>query len=80
VIVSDELRNKMFKPQSPEVGIWKKNVRRALPRKAKPISSMIIDKYVRKHVKGFSRAAGVKRKTPLEYWHRDGDGQTRQAW
>jgi hypothetical protein len=30
VVVSDELRNRMIKPKSPEVGVWKENIWRRL--------------------------------------------------
>jgi hypothetical protein len=47
VIVSDELRNRMRKPRSPEVGVWKENTARKLMRSVKPTSNMLIDKYTR---------------------------------
>jgi hypothetical protein len=47
VIISDELRNKMIKPCSPEPGVWKENTRRVHVWRVKPASSMLIDKYLR---------------------------------
>jgi hypothetical protein len=47
VVVSDELRNRMIKPHSPEVGVWKENLGRRPVRRVNPTSSMLIDKYVR---------------------------------
>jgi hypothetical protein len=47
MIVSNELRNRIIKPWSPEVGVWKENVRRAPARRIKPTSNMLIDKYLR---------------------------------
>jgi hypothetical protein len=47
VIVSDELRNRMIKPRSPEARICKENRPRNTDRKVKPTSSMLMDKYVR---------------------------------
>jgi hypothetical protein len=44
VIVSDDLRNKMIKPHSPEVGIWKENVGRRSAQRVKPTSDMLIKK------------------------------------
>jgi hypothetical protein len=46
VVVLDELRQRMIKPKCPEVGVWKDNVVRRLPRKVKPTCDMLIDKYV----------------------------------
>jgi hypothetical protein len=36
VIVSDELHNRMIKPRSPQVGVWKENVARRSTRKIRP--------------------------------------------
>jgi hypothetical protein len=46
--VSDELRNRMIKPRSLEVGVWKENMMRKPAQKIRPTSSMLIDKYTRK--------------------------------
>jgi hypothetical protein len=44
VIVSDELKNRMIKPWSPEIGTWKENTSRKHAYKIKPNSSMLIHK------------------------------------
>jgi hypothetical protein len=65
VIVSDELRNRMRKPQSPEVGVWKENRARKLMRSVKPTSNMLIDKYTRQQqqlacAQGWDREKGSR--------------------
>jgi hypothetical protein len=65
VIVSDELRNRMRKPQSPEVGVWKENTARKLMRSVKPTSNMLIDKYTRQQqqlacARGWDREKGSR--------------------
>jgi hypothetical protein len=35
----------MIKPQSPEVGVWKENVRRTPTQRIKPTSGMLIENY-----------------------------------
>jgi hypothetical protein len=47
IVVSDDLRNKMIKPQSPEVGVWRENTSRKPTWRVKPTSSMLIEKYTR---------------------------------
>jgi hypothetical protein len=61
VVVSDELRNQMVKPRSPEVGVWKENVRRKPAQKISPDSSMLIDKYVRQRERRYGQQSGFKR-------------------
>jgi hypothetical protein len=45
VVVFDELGNRMIKPHSPEIGMWKVNVLRKLAKRVKPTSAMLIEKY-----------------------------------
>jgi hypothetical protein len=45
VVISDELRNRMIKPHNSEIGEWKENVLRKLPKRIKPTSAMLIEKY-----------------------------------
>jgi hypothetical protein len=47
MVVSDELQNKMIKPNNPKVGVWKQNVWRSPVRKVKPNSNALITKYAR---------------------------------
>jgi hypothetical protein len=52
VIVSDDLQNRMIKPRSPEVGIWKENVQRRSSAKKAPSSDMLIEMYIKQQRAG----------------------------
>jgi hypothetical protein len=66
VIVSDQMRNWMLKPRSPEIGVWKENMVRKLVRKIKPTSSMLIEKYARQQ----QQLAGVRHQGgSLRHWY-----------
>jgi hypothetical protein len=70
VIVSDELRNQMIKPRSPEVVVWKENTVRKPAWKVKPTSSMLINKYMRRQQWRASRQVnGIKRTRSPSYHH-----------
>jgi hypothetical protein len=45
VVIFDELRNRMIKPNNPEIGVWKENVLWNLAVRVKPMSAMLIEKY-----------------------------------
>jgi cytidylate kinase len=47
VIISDELRNWMIKPNNPKICMWKENVLRRLAKRIKPTLAMLIEKYQR---------------------------------
>jgi hypothetical protein len=55
VIVSDDLQNRMIKPRSPEVGIWKENVQRRSSAKKAPSSDMLIEMYIKQQRAGHKR-------------------------
>lgn len=62
VNVSDDLRHRMLKPKSPEVGIWKVNEPRKSVVKVRPGSSFLAAKYLRNNKRrAFQRLGGVKR-------------------
>jgi hypothetical protein len=46
VVISDELHNRMIKPRSPEVGVWKENVARRLVHRVNPTLDLLIEKYL----------------------------------
>jgi hypothetical protein len=59
VIVSDDPRARMVKPQSLEFSVWKVNHRRWTGPKVKPTSSMLLEKYVQQQwVNMFHRLGG----------------------
>jgi hypothetical protein len=73
VIVSDELRNRMVKPHSPEVGVWKENYVKRPVRRVKPTSNMLIDKYMRQQQwRAAGQSSGLKRYRSLGCQHRYG--------
>jgi hypothetical protein len=43
--VSDDLHNRMIRPQNPEIGVWKENVQRKPAKRVKLMSAMQIEKY-----------------------------------
>jgi hypothetical protein len=45
VVISDDLRNQMFKPHNLKIGVWKENVLRKPAKRVKPTSAILIDKY-----------------------------------
>jgi hypothetical protein len=45
VVMSNEPRARMMKPQSPEPGKWKVNQRRMATLKIRPTSDMLLEKY-----------------------------------
>jgi hypothetical protein len=47
MVISDELRNRMIKPDNPEIGVWKEIVLRKLAKRVKLTSAMLIEKYQR---------------------------------
>jgi hypothetical protein len=47
VIVSNKLRHRMIAPRNPEVGTWKENIGRKTAWRVKPMSVMLIEKYLR---------------------------------
>jgi hypothetical protein len=62
VIMSDESRAKMIKPESPEPGVWKVNQRRWAKPRVKTTSYMLLEKYSQQQRKNlFQRLGGVKR-------------------
>jgi hypothetical protein len=65
VIVSDELRNRMIKHHSLEVGVWKGNRSRRPTRKERPSSSMLIKKYIRQQQMDRGRWLERKRRRSL---------------
>jgi hypothetical protein len=42
MVISDELRNRMIKPRSPKVGVWKENMQRMSAWRIMPTSGMLI--------------------------------------
>jgi hypothetical protein len=52
VIESDELRCRMIVPRSPKVGPWKENIARRTMQRVKPMSTMVIEKYLRQQQDG----------------------------
>jgi hypothetical protein len=61
-IVSDELRNRMIKPRSLEVGVWKENTLKRPRRRVRPTSDMLMHKYVRQwQERARARVSEVKR-------------------
>jgi hypothetical protein len=48
VVVSDELKSRMTKPRSPEASVWKLNTQRKSYNRWKPMSSFLMEKYVKK--------------------------------
>jgi hypothetical protein len=47
VVVSDDLHNRMIKPHNSEIGVWKENVQRKPAKRVKPMSAMLIERYLR---------------------------------
>jgi hypothetical protein len=45
VVISDELRNRMFKPHNPVIGMWKDNMLWKLSKRVKPVLAMLTEKY-----------------------------------
>jgi hypothetical protein len=45
VVISNDLRNRIIKPDSSEIGMWKENVQRKPTKRVKPMSAMLIEKY-----------------------------------
>jgi hypothetical protein len=45
VVISDELCNRMIKPNNPEIGVWKENVLQRPAKRVKPTSAMLMKKY-----------------------------------
>jgi hypothetical protein len=45
VVVSDDVHNRMIKPNNPKIGVWKENVQRKLTKRVKPTSAMLNEKY-----------------------------------
>jgi hypothetical protein len=45
VVISDELRNRMIKPNNPEIGVWKENVLQRPAKSVKSTSAMLMEKY-----------------------------------
>jgi hypothetical protein len=84
VVVSDELRWRMIKPRSPEVGRWKENTWQKASRRVKMACDMLIDKYIRqqqeqrdKQMRGFKRRRSPAGGSGYTRWlqrHRDSLG------
>jgi hypothetical protein len=45
MVISDELCNRMIKPNNPEIGVWKENVLQRPAKRVKPTSAMLMEKY-----------------------------------
>jgi hypothetical protein len=70
MVVSDKLRNRMIKPCSPEMGVWKENISRKTVHRVKPTSGMLIEMYVRqREERRVLRASGTKRERPARYYN-----------
>jgi hypothetical protein len=61
-VISNDLKLKMIKPKSPEVGVWKINERKRVQSLFKPTSEFLINKYTSQwkrnefqHPRGFKR-------------------------
>jgi hypothetical protein len=47
MLVSDQLRLRMMKPNNPEAGVWKKNVQSKSRKEWRPTSKFLMEKYAR---------------------------------
>jgi hypothetical protein len=47
VVISDELCNRMIKPNNLEIAMWKENMLQKLAKRVKPMLAMLIEKYQR---------------------------------
>jgi hypothetical protein len=81
VVVSDELRNRMTRPRNLEIGVWKENTQRRVVCRVKPMSSMLIGKYLRQQQeRGHKTLSGFKRERSPGYHHRSTRWGARIAW
>jgi hypothetical protein len=83
VVVRDEFRNKMMKPQNPGIGKWKENIRLKPACRVKLNSSMLIEKYIRqqqqqKRPQGQQR--GFKGERSPGYYYVPNDPRGHHAW
>jgi hypothetical protein len=76
VVVSDELPNRMIKPDNLEIGVWQENVLWKLAKRVKPMSAMLIEKYQqrleedRKYwvIRGIKRDRFFEAQNRLDQW------------
>jgi hypothetical protein len=52
VVIVDEPKGRLIKPQSLKLGVWKENVGKKASWRIKPTSSMLIEKYLRQRQDG----------------------------
>jgi hypothetical protein len=65
-----------------EVGVWKENVQRKLPKRVKPTSAMVIEKYQRQleEDRRYRVARGIKQGRFFEAWNKSDLQATWHGW
>jgi hypothetical protein len=71
LVISDELRNRMIKPNNLEIGVWKENVLWKPTKRVKPMSAMLIEKYPRQLEEDwrYRVTRGIKRDRFFKAWN-----------
>jgi hypothetical protein len=72
VVVSDELCNRMIKPNNPKIGVWKENMLRKPAKRVKPTSAILIEKYQwqLEEDRRYQVTQGIKWDRFFEAWNR----------
>jgi hypothetical protein len=79
MVVSDELHNWMIKPHNPKIGVLKENVLWKLAKRVKPMSAIVIEKYLLQleEDRWYRVTRGIKWDRFLKAWNQPAEREPR---